>query len=144
MAKLNEMKIYMKNEIKLILIGVGLLSALAVFLSPTTNIVVYAQSENRTSALSPETQQKLTALADRLRQVVGESGVNITLPQDGNLTSRISSLVDSDAFKKLSDRFTQVSQELGINTTNVAQLKQEAGSNLTKLVQKLQDIRNTP
>jgi hypothetical protein len=53
-------------------------------------------------------------------------------------------LVDSDAFKQLSDSFTQVSQELGINTTNVAQLKQEAGSNLTKLVQKLQDIRNTP
>ena len=141
------MKIYMKKEMKLILMGVGLLSALALFLSPTTGIVVYAQSqsENRTSALSGEAQQKLTALADRLRQVVSESGVNITLPQDdGNLTSRISSLVDSDAFKKLSDRFTQVSQELGINTTNVAQLKQEAGSNLTKLVQKLQDIRNTP
>ena len=134
----------MKNEIKLVLIGVGLLSALAVFLSPTTNIVVYAQSENRTSALSPEAQEKLTSLADRFRQVVRDSGVNITLPQDGNLTNRVSSLVDSGAFKALSDRFTQVSQELGINTTNVAQLKQEAGSNLTKLVQKLQDIRNTP
>jgi hypothetical protein len=134
----------MKNEMKLVLIGVGLLSALAVFLSPTTNIVVYAQSENRTSALSPEAQEKLTSLADRFRQVVRDSGVNITLPQDGNLTSRISSLVDSGAFKALSDKFTQVSQELGINSTNVAQLKQEAGSNLTKLVQKLQDIRNTP
>lgn len=141
------MKIYMKKEMKLILMGVGLLSALALFLSPTTGIVVYAQSqsENRTSALSGEAQQKLTALADRVRQVVSESGMNITLPQDdGNLTSRISSLVDSDTFKKLSDRFTQVSQELGINTTNVAQLKQESGSNLTKLVQKLQDIRDTP
>jgi hypothetical protein len=137
----------MKKEMKLLLMGVGLLSALALFLSPTTGIVVYAQSqsENRTSALSGEAQQKLTALADRVRQVVSESGMNITLPQDdGNLTSRISSLVDSDTFKKLSDRFTQVSQELGINTTNVAQLKQEAGSNLTKLVQKLQDIRDTP
>jgi hypothetical protein len=137
------MKIYMKREMKLMLIGVGLLSALSLFLSPTTSIVVYAQSENRTSALS-EAQEKLTTLADRLRQVVRDSGVNITLPQDENLTSRLSSLVDSDAFKALSDRFTQVSQELGINTTNVAQLKQEAGSNLTKLVQKLQDIRNTP
>jgi gas vesicle protein len=136
----------MKNEMKLILMGVGLLLALALFLSPTTGIVVYAQSQsgNRTSVLSAETQQKLTALADRLRQVVGDSGTNITLPQDGNLTSRLSSLVDSDAFKKLSDRFTQVSEELGINTTNIAQLKQEGGSNLTKLVQKLQDIRDTP
>jgi hypothetical protein len=135
----------MKNEMKLILMGVGLLLALALFLSPTTGIVVYAQSQsgNRTSVLSAETQQKLTALADRLRQVVGESGTNITLPQDGNLTSRLSTLVDSDAFKKLSDRFTQVSEELGINTTGVAQLKQEGGSNLTKLVQKLQDIRDT-
>ena len=106
------MKIYMKNEIKLVLIGVGLLSALAVFLSPTTNILVYAQSQNRTSALSPEAQEKLTTLADRFRQVVGESGVNITLPQDGNLTSRISSLVDSDAFKALSDRFTQYLRSL--------------------------------
>lgn len=137
------MKIYMKNEIKLILIGIGLLSALAVFLSPTTNIVVYAQSENRTSALS-EAQEKFSTLADRFRQVVSDSGVNITLPQDGNLTSRVSSLVDSGAFKALSDKFTQVSQELGINTTNVAQLKQEVGSNFTKLVQKLQDIRNAP
>ena len=76
-----------------------------------------------------EAQEKLTTLADRFRQVVSDSGVNITLPQDGNLTSRVSSLVDSDAFKALSDRFTQVSQELGINTTNVAQLKQEVGSN---------------
>ena len=136
----------MKKEMKLLLMGVGLLSALALFLSPTTGMVVYAQSQdgNRTSALSAETQQKLTALADRLRQVVSDSGVNITLPQDGNLTSRLSSLVDSDAFKALSDRFTQVSQELGINTTNVAQLKQEEGSNLTKLVQKLQDIRDSP
>lgn len=140
----------MKNEIKLILIGIGLLSALAVFLSPTTNIVVYAQSENRTSALS-EAQEKFSTLADRFRQVVSDSGVNITLPQDGNLTtqdgnltSRVSSLVDSDAFKALSNKFTQVSQELGINTTNVAQLKQEVGSNFTKLVQKLQDIRNAP
>jgi hypothetical protein len=135
----------MKNEMKLILMGVGLLLALALFLSPTTGIVVYAQSQsgNRTSVLSAETQQKLTALADRLRQVVGDSGTNITLPQDGNLTSRLSTLVDSDAFKKLSDRFTQVSEELGINTTGVAQLKQEGGSNLTKLVQKLQDIRDT-
>ena len=134
----------MNNEIKLILIGIGLLSALAVFLSPTTNIVVYAQSENRTTALSPEAQEKLTSLADRFRQVVREAGTNITLPQDGNLSSRLSSLADSGALKTLSDKFTQVSQELGINTTNVAQLKQEAGSNLTKLVQKLQDIRDTP
>ena len=137
------MKIYMKNEMKLILTGVGLLLAFALFLSPITSIVVYAQSENRTSALS-EAQEKLTTLADRFRQVVSDSGVNITLPQDGNLTSRISSLVDSDAFKKLSDKFTQVSQELGINTTNVAQLEQEVGSNFTKLVQKLQDISNAP
>jgi len=137
------MKIYMKKEMNLILITVALLSALALFLSPTINIVVYAQSENRTSALS-EAQQKLTTLADKFRQVVRDSGVNITLPQDGNLTDRMSSLVNSDAFKALSERFTQLSQELGINTTNVAQLKQEAGSNVTKLVQKLQDIRDTP
>jgi hypothetical protein len=136
----------MKKEMKLILMGVGLLSALAVFLSPTTGIIVYAQSqsENRTSALSGEAQQKLTALADRFRQIVREAGTNITLPQDGNLSSRLSSLADSGALKTLSDKFTQVSQELGINTTNVAQLKQGAGSNLTELVQKLQDIRNTP
>lgn len=136
----------MKKEMKLIIMGVGLLSALAVLLSPTTGIIVYAQSqsENRTSALSGEAQQKLTALADRFRQVVRDAGTNITLPQDGNLTSRLSSLADSGALKTLSDKFTQVSQELGINTTNVAQLKQEAGSNLTKLVQKLQDIRDTP
>jgi gas vesicle protein len=136
----------MKKEMKLLLMGVGLLSALALFLSPTTGMVVYAQSQdgNRTSALSAETQKKLNALADRLRQVVSDSGTNITLPQDGNLSSALKSLVDSDAFKKLSDRFTQVSQELGINTTNVAQLKQEEGSNLTKLVQKLQDIRDSP
>jgi hypothetical protein len=45
-------------------------------------------------------------LADRFREVVRDLGINIMLPQDGNLTSMVRSLVDSDVFKTISDKFT--------------------------------------
>lgn len=60
----------------------------------------------------------------------------MTLPQGGNLTSNLTSLVGSGPFKALSEKFTQISQSLGINTT---ELKQQIGANLTQLVQKFQD-----
>jgi uncharacterized protein YidB (DUF937 family) len=129
------MKLYMTNETKLILIGVGLLSALALFISPIASIITYAQSENRTSALS-QAQEKLSPFIEKFRGAGKESGVNMTLPQDGNLTSNLTSLVGSGPFKALSEKFTQISQSLGINTT---ELKQQIGANLTQLVQKFQD-----
>ena len=129
------MKLYMNNERKLILIGVGLLSALALLVFSATNIITYAQSENRTSALS-QAQEKLSPFIEKFRGAVKESGVNMTLPQDGNLTSNLTSLVGSGPFKALSEKFTQISQSLGINTT---ELKQQIGANLTQLVQKFQD-----
>lgn len=132
------MKLYMNNERKLILIGVGLISALALFVFSATNIITYAQSENRTSALS-QAQEKLPQFVEKFRGAVNESGVNMTLPQDGNLTSNLTSLVGSGPFKALSEKFTQISQSLGINTTELAQLKEQVGANLTQLVQKFQE-----
>lgn len=132
------MKLYMNNERKLILIGVGLISALALFVFSATNIITYAQSENRTSALS-QAQEKLPRFVEKFRGAVNESGVNMTLPQGGNLTSNLTSLVESGPFKSLSEKFTQASQALGINASELAQIKEEVGANLTKLIQKFQD-----
>jgi hypothetical protein len=49
-------------------------------------------------------------------------------------------LAKSDAFKSLSENFSQAVQDLGQgNKTEV--LKQQAGANLSKLVQKLENLR---
>jgi hypothetical protein len=86
-----------------------------------------------------QAQEKLPGFVEKFRGAVNESGVNMTLPQGGNLTSRISSLVDSGPFKALSEKFTQGSQALGISTSELAQIKEEIGANLTSLIQKFQD-----
>jgi hypothetical protein len=108
------------------------------FVFSATNIITYAQSENRTSALL-QAQEKLPGFVEKFRGAVIESGVNMTLPQGGNLTSNLISLVDSGPFKALSEKFTQESQALGISTSELAQIKEEIGANLTSLIQKFQD-----
>jgi len=62
------------------------------------------------------------------------------LLQGEELSSELQALAKSDAFKSLSDKFSQTVQQLGQgNKTEV--LKQQAGANLSKLVQKLEQLR---
>lgn len=127
------------NQSKLILAAIGVFVALSLFVFPSTSMIAYSQSENQTG--KEQAQEKLFELSQKFNQILNDSGVNLTLPQGGELSSKLQELKDSAAFKELSEKFSQAVQEL--NQGNKTQeLKQEAGADLGKLIQKLQDLKN--
>ena len=131
---------YMNHERKLILIAIGAFVTLSLFVFPSTNMIAYSQSENKTQG-KEQAQEKLFELAQKFNKILKDSNVNLTLPQNGDLSSKLQELKDSGAFKELSEKFSQAVQELGQgNKTEV--LKEQAGADLGKLIQKLQDLRN--
>ena len=127
------------NQSKLILAAIGVFVALSLFVFPSTSMNAYSQSENQTAG-KEQAQEKLFELSQKFNQILKDSGVNLTLPQGGDL-SKLQELKDSAAFKQLSEKFSQAVQELG-QGNKTQELKQEAGANLGKLIQKLQDLKN--
>ena len=127
------------NQSKLILAAIGVFVALSLFVFPSTSMIAYSQSENQTAG-KEQAQEKLFELSQKFNQILKDSGVNLTLPQAGDL-SKLQELKDSAAFKELSEKFSQAVQELG-QGNKTQELKQEAGANLGKLIQKLQDLKN--
>ena len=141
----------MNHERKLILTAIGLFATLSLFVFPSTNMIANAQSDNNTQGLKEDAQGKLFALTQKFKEILNNSGVNLTLPRDGDLSGKLSELANSSAFKSLSEKFTQAVQELKANMTNLGNgttaledLKQEAGANLTQLIQKLKELRSNP
>jgi hypothetical protein len=68
-------------------ISLGVISLLALSMSfaPSLNLAVKAQGQNQSSPeMSQEVQQKLDALAQKFRELVTNSGANLSLPQGGN------------------------------------------------------------
>ncbi|MFZ0315511.1 MAG: hypothetical protein WAL23_01080 [Nitrososphaeraceae archaeon] len=126
------------NQSKLILAAIGVFVALSLFVFPSTSMIAYSQSENQTG--KEQAQEKLFELSQKFNQILNDSGVNLTLPQGGDLI-KLQKLKDSGAFKELSDKFSQAVQELG-QGNKTQELKQEAGADLGKLIQKLQDLKN--
>jgi hypothetical protein len=126
------------NQSKLILTAIGVFVSLSLFAFPSTNMIAYSQSENQTA--KEQAQEKLFELSQKFNQLLNDSGVNLTLPQGGDLI-KLQKLKDSGAFKELSDKFSQAVQELG-QGNKTEELKQQAGSDLGKLMQKLQSLRN--
>ena len=126
------------NQSKLILAAIGVFVALSLFVFPSTSMIAYSQSENQTG--KEQAQEKRLELSQKFNQILNDSGVNLTLPQGGNLI-KLQKLKDSAAFKELSDKFSQTVQELG-QGNKTQELKQEAGADLGKLIQKLQSLRN--
>lgn len=126
------------NQSKLILAAIGVFVALSLFVFPSTSMIAYSQSENQTG--KEQAQEKLFELSQKFNQILNDSGVNLTLPQGGDLI-KLQKLKDSAAFKELSDKFSQAVQELG-QGNKTQELKQEAGADLGKLIQKLQDLKN--
>jgi hypothetical protein len=117
------------------------LLALSIFISPTFNLPAKAQDQNQTSpAGASETMQKLRALAEKVRQLGTSAGFNGTLPQGGDLANRLSTLNQSGALTNLREQLPQALSQLGINVTNIKDLKQEQGGNLQSLIQKLQNM----
>ncbi|MGA8738070.1 MAG: hypothetical protein WB501_03500 [Nitrososphaeraceae archaeon] len=126
------------NQSKLILAAIGVFVALSLFVFPSTSMIAYSQSENQTG--KEQAQEKLFELSQKFNQILNDSGVNLTLPQGGDLI-KLQKLKDSAAFKELSEKFSQAVQELG-QGNKTQELKQEAGADLGKLIQKLQSLRN--
>ncbi|MGB7695908.1 MAG: hypothetical protein WBL46_01655 [Nitrososphaeraceae archaeon] len=126
------------NQSKLILAAIGVFVALSLFVFPSTSMIAYSQSENQTG--KEQAQEKLFELSQKFNQILNDSGVNLTLPQGGDLL-KLQKLKDSAAFKELSEKFSQAVQELG-QGNKTQELKQEAGADLGKLIQKLQSLRN--
>ena len=126
------------NQSKLILAAIGVFVTLSLFVFPSTSMIAYSQSENQTG--KEQAQEKLFELSQKFNQILNDSGVNLTLPQGGDLI-KLQKLKDSAAFKELSDKFSQAVQELG-QGNKTQELKQEAGADLGKLIQKLQSLRN--
>jgi ATP-dependent exoDNAse (exonuclease V) beta subunit len=118
--------------------------ALSVFVSPTFNLPVKAQGEKQASpAMAQEVQQKLTALAQRVRELGNSTGLNLTLPQGGNLTEQLSTLMQSASFSNLTKQLPQELSKLGLNLTNIKDLQQEQGATLQGLIQKLQNLTSS-
>lgn len=115
--------------------------ALSIFISPTFILPAKAQDQNQTSqATGQEAMQKLRALAEKVRQLATSAGFNGTLPQGGDLANKLSALNQSGALTNLREQLPQALSQLGINVTNIKDLKQEQGGNLQSLIQKLQNM----
>ena len=121
-------------------IGVLSILALSITLSPTFNLLVKAQNE---TGMSPEAQKQLTELSEKVKDLASNAGLNLTIPQGGNLTEKLQTLTDSSAFSNLTKQLPQLLSQLGINETSFKDLKQETGSDMGDLVQKLQNLTNS-
>lgn len=128
-----------------IVLGVISLLALSVSLSPFLNMAVKAQGQNQSSpsGMSQGVEQKLDELAQKFRGMVNISGANLSLPQGGNLSERLQTLVDSPQFKNLTQQLSQQLSQLGINGSNIQNLQQEGGADFSGLVQKLQNLTSS-
>jgi hypothetical protein len=137
-------ELFVKGNKKLTFaVAIGVISALAlsITLSPTFNLLVKAQGQNETG-MSPEAQKQLTDLSEKVKELASNAGINLTIPQGGNLTEKLQALMDSSEFANLTQQLPQLSQ-LGINETNVKELQQQTGSDLGDLVQKLQNLTSS-
>ncbi|MGC2307501.1 MAG: hypothetical protein WA461_03800, partial [Nitrososphaeraceae archaeon] len=92
-----------------IVLGVISLLAMSVSVTPFLNSAFQAQGQNQSSPseMSQGAQQKPDELAQKFRGMVNSSGANLSLPQGGNLSERLQTLVDSSQFKNLTQQLSQ-------------------------------------
>mgnify|MGYP003581444030 CR=1 FL=1 len=131
----------MNHKSTLIPIAIAAFVSLSLLVFPSTNMIAYSQSGNKTQG-NDQAEQKLFELAQKFNTILKDSKVNLTLPQNGDLSSKLQELKNSAAFKTLSDKFSQAVQQLG-QGNKTAELKERAGANLTGLFQKLQDLKTS-
>jgi hypothetical protein len=137
-------KLFLKgNEKMTFIITVGVLSILAISiaLSPTFNLFVKAQGQNQTG-VSQGVQQQLTEIAQKFRDLATQAGLNVTIPEGGNLTARLQEIADSAPLSDFRQQLSQQLSQLGINGSNIQSLRQEAGSDFGDVVSKLQTLVN--
>ena len=90
------------NEKLTFAIAIGVLStlALSITLSPTFNLLVKAQGQNETG-MSQGAQQELVELAAKVKVLASKAGLNLTIPQGGNLTEKLQTLSESPWYKRI-------------------------------------------
>jgi hypothetical protein len=137
-------KLFLKGNEKMtfaITVGVFSILALSIALSPTFNLFVKAQGQNQTG-VSQGVQQQLTEIAQKFRDLATQAGLNVTIPEGGNLTARLQEIADSAPLNDFRQQLSQQLTQLGINGSNIQSLKQEAGSDFGDVVSKLQTLVN--
>lgn len=140
------MKLFVKRNEKITWFGLALFSilALSILSSPIFRLVAEAQDGNQTSsAKAQEAQQKLSALAQRIKELVAGAGVNISLAQGDNLADKLRTLNESSQFKNLTQQLSQELPKLGLNGTNIRDLAQQSDASLEGLVEKLQNLTSS-
>jgi hypothetical protein len=109
-------------------------------LSIVQTSVQQSSSGNATDA--GDSDRRLADFAKKLDTAIKESNVNLTLPKNGSLSEFITKLNSSEAFQTLSQKFSQLAQESGINVTGERLKTIQGGerANLTSLAEKLQEV----
>ena len=96
-----------------------------------------------TNATSADSDRKLAEFVKKLGPVIRESNINLTLPENTNASEAIQKLQSSPGFKELSQKFTKLAQQSGINASDI-QLKNLQGQvgtgNFTGLADRLQQL----
>jgi hypothetical protein len=139
-------KLFVKRNEKITWFSLALFSilALSILSSPIFRLVAEAQDGNQTSsAKAQEAQQKLSALAQRIKELVAGAGVNISLAQGDNLADKLRTLNESSQFKNLTQQLSQELPKLGLNGTNIRDLAQQSDASLEGLVEKLQNLTSS-
>ncbi|MFZ0567428.1 MAG: hypothetical protein WAM22_05460 [Nitrososphaeraceae archaeon] len=103
-----------------------------------------AQDGNQaSSATAQEVQQKLSTLAQRIKEVAANAGINVSLAQGDNLADQLRTLNESSQFKNLTQQLSQEISNLGLNGTNIRNLAQQPDASLEGLVEKLQNLTSS-
>ena len=85
-------------------------------------------------------EQRLSEFVKKLRTVFSESNVNLTMPEGQSISEFVTNLNQSEGFKTLSEKFTQLAQQSGINASG-ERLSKIQGANLTGLADRLQQAQ---
>ena len=126
----------------LVLIGSGIITQAIAQQSQSASENATGSTANNTGA-SADSDRKLTEFAKKLAVVIRGSNINLTLPENVSASEAIQKLQSSPDFKALSEKFTQLAQQSGINASDI-QLKNLQGKvgtgNFTGLVDRLQQL----
>jgi hypothetical protein len=139
-------KLFVKrNEKVTFASGAALFSilVLSILSSPIFHLAQAQDGNQTSSANAQEVQQKLSTLAQRIKELVAGTGVNISLAQGDNLADQLRTLNESSQFQNLTQKLSQEISNLGLNGTNIRNLAQESDSSLEGLVEKLQNLTSS-
>jgi hypothetical protein len=128
----------------LVLIGSGVVNqAMAQQNQSATDNASGTGSSGNMTAASADSDRKMSEFAKKLGAVIRGSNINLTLPENVSASEAIQKLQSSPGFKALSEKFTQLAQQSGINASDIQlkNLKGEVGTgNFTGLVDRLQQL----